>query len=161
MPRRSTVTISSLCSFTSTNPASTYSSSTSTNVTTTATTTSTLSCAHQQQPRQPGLFGQMASTAAGVAVGSSVGHAIGSMFTGGSGQAQDTSPPMEQQQQQSMEQQQYAGQQQQQQQNAVTGNCEADAKAFTKCLEDNTNDISACQWYLDQLKSCRQMAQQY
>lgn len=26
----------------------------------------------QQQPRQPGLFGQMASTAAGVAVGSAV-----------------------------------------------------------------------------------------
>ncbi|ORZ10520.1 hypothetical protein BCR42DRAFT_422544 [Absidia repens] len=115
--------------------------------------------AHQQQPRQPGLFGQMASTAAGVAVGSSVGHAIGSMFTGG--QAQDTPPPMDQQQQQPVEQQQYAGQQQQQQQNAVAGNCEADAKAFTKCLEDNTNDISACQWYLDQLKSCRQMAQQY
>ena len=28
------------------------------------------------QPRQPGLFGQMAATAAGVAVGHSVGHAV-------------------------------------------------------------------------------------
>ncbi|KAI8336978.1 hypothetical protein BC941DRAFT_452620 [Chlamydoabsidia padenii] len=109
----------------------------------------------QQQNRQPGLFGQMASTAAGVAVGSTAGHAIGSLFTGGRGEQEPT------EQQQYMDQQQYAGQQQNQQQEAVVGNCEADAKAFAKCLEENTNDISACQWYLDQLKSCRQMAQRY
>jgi hypothetical protein len=109
------------------------------------------------------LFFIVASTAAGVAIGSSVGHAIGSLFTGGTGHAQDVPPPMEQQQQPLPTQEQNADQaQQQQQQNAFgTGNCEADAKAFAKCLEDNTNDISACQWYLDQLKSCRQMAQQY
>jgi hypothetical protein len=75
------------------------------------------------------------------------------------------SEPVEQQQPQQPQytdqQQQYAGQQQYEQQQAVVGNCEADAKAFAKCLEENTNDISACQWYLDQLKSCRQMAQQY
>ena len=33
------------------------------------------------QPRQPGLFGQMASTAAGVAVGSTIGHTIGHGIT--------------------------------------------------------------------------------
>ncbi|KAJ6067541.1 uncharacterized protein N7446_004578 [Penicillium canescens] len=38
----------------------------------------------QQQSAGPGLFGQMASTAAGVAVGSSIGHAIGGFFGGGS-----------------------------------------------------------------------------
>lgn len=143
----------------------------------------------QQQNRQPGLFGQskglvlwiheqwwslevrlgwlicyscfiVASTAAGVAVGSTAGHALGSLFMGNRGENE----PVEQQQPQQpqySDQQQYAGQQQYQQQQAVVGNCEADAKAFAKCLEENTNDISACQWYLDQLKSCRQMAQQY
>ncbi|KAK4905276.1 hypothetical protein LTR28_000785, partial [Elasticomyces elasticus] len=34
-----------------------------------------------------GLFGQMASTAAGVAVGSSIGHALGGFFGGGSSSA--------------------------------------------------------------------------
>ncbi len=38
-----------------------------------------------QQPRQPGLFANMASTAAGVAVGSSVGHAVSGMLFGGGG----------------------------------------------------------------------------
>lgn len=100
----------------------------------------------------------MASTAAGVAVGSTAGHALGSLFMGNRGENE----PVEQQQPQYTDQpQQYAGQQQYEQQQAVVGSCEADAKAFAKCLEENTNDISACQWYLDQLKSCRQMAQQY
>lgn len=33
-----------------------------------------------QQSSQPGLFGQMASTAAGVAVGSTVGHVLGNII---------------------------------------------------------------------------------
>lgn len=33
-------------------------------------------------PRQPGLFGQMAATAGGVAVGSAVGHTLGAAITG-------------------------------------------------------------------------------
>ena len=37
----------------------------------------------QQTPKQPGLFAQMATTAAGVAVGSTVGHVIGAAITGG------------------------------------------------------------------------------
>jgi len=35
------------------------------------------------QGRQPGLFGQMAATAGGVAIGSAVGHTIGAALTGG------------------------------------------------------------------------------
>ena len=35
--------------------------------------------------RQPGMFAQMASTAAGVAVGSTVGHVVGAAITGGHG----------------------------------------------------------------------------
>ncbi|KAI8337134.1 hypothetical protein BC941DRAFT_470868 [Chlamydoabsidia padenii] len=100
------------------------------------------------QNRQPGLFGQMAATAAGVAVGSSVGHAIGSLFTGG---RKDD----DQQQIQQIQPQQQINQE------PVNGSCDKDANAFARCLEDNTNDISACQRYLEQLKSCRQMAQQY
>lgn len=34
------------------------------------------------QGRSPGLFGQMAATAGGVAVGSAVGHTIGAALTG-------------------------------------------------------------------------------
>lgn len=34
------------------------------------------------QGRSPGLFGQMAATAGGVAIGSAVGHTIGAALTG-------------------------------------------------------------------------------
>ncbi|KAF9175421.1 Coiled-coil-helix-coiled-coil-helix domain-containing protein 2 [Mortierella sp. AD011] len=104
-------------------------------------------------PRQPGLFGQMASTAAGVAVGSAVGHTIGygisSMFGGGSSaQAEAT----EAQQPQQYQQPNYYG-------NAAiptsSTSCDANAKAFTQCLEANGNDVSRCQFYLEQLKACQ------
>lgn len=39
--------------------------------------------------------------------------------------------------------------------------CEADAKAFTNCLEASNNDFASCQWYLEALKSCQQMASNY
>ncbi|KAF9205600.1 hypothetical protein BGZ59_000383, partial [Podila verticillata] len=44
---------------------------------------------------------------------------------------------------------------------ATAASCETDAKAFTKCLESNGNDMSACQWYLEQLKACQSMSAQY
>ncbi|KAF9350063.1 hypothetical protein BGX26_011695, partial [Mortierella sp. AD094] len=44
---------------------------------------------------------------------------------------------------------------------ASAASCETDAKAFTKCLEANGNDMSACQWYLEQLKACQSMSAQY
>jgi hypothetical protein len=94
-----------------------------------------------QQPQQPGLFAQMASTAAGVAVGSTVGHVIGggisSMFGGGSNQPQQVQQPMQQEQQ------------------PVSNMCEPDQKAFMKCLDQNQNNISACQFYLDMMKQCQ------
>lgn len=34
------------------------------------------------QPQQPGLFGQMAATAGGVAIGSAIGHTVGHAVTG-------------------------------------------------------------------------------
>ncbi|KAI7871325.1 hypothetical protein BDF14DRAFT_1765776 [Spinellus fusiger] len=112
----------------------------------------------QAAPQQPGLFAQMATTAAGVAVGSAVGHTmangISSLFSGSS------SEPAPQQQQQPMQQpMQQSYQTFQPSQSGVA--CEADAKAFTKCLETSNNDVSACQWYLDSLKQCQQMASNY
>ncbi|KAI9361333.1 hypothetical protein BD770DRAFT_20950 [Pilaira anomala] len=112
----------------------------------------------QPQTRQPGMFAQMATTAAGVAVGSAVGHSmangVSSMFGGGSGSQTE---PQQQQQQElypSYHQPMVA-----ESQNGAS--CEANAKAFTQCLEATNNDMSACQYYLDALKQCQAMASQY
>jgi len=115
-----------------------------------------VAAAQKPQPGQsPGLFGQMASTAAGVAVGSSIGHALGGFF-GGSGEATPVS------QEDSMIASQGHGEAYQ---NTSYGkNCEADAKSFTKCLDENKgNDyqMSICGWYLEQLKACQSAASQY
>ncbi|KAI8384152.1 hypothetical protein BD560DRAFT_385120 [Blakeslea trispora] len=103
------------------------------------------------QGRQPGLFSQMASTAAGVAVGSAVGHSmangVSAMF-GGSSEPQPQEPQVQQQQPMVAQTQNGAS-------------CEADARAFTQCLEATNNDMSACKWYFDALKQCQQMASQY
>lgn len=97
----------------------------------------------------------VATTAAGVAVGSAVGHSmangVSSMFGGSDNQEQPQQvPQQEQAYQQPMVNQTQNGQ-----------SCEADAKAFTQCLEATNNDMSACKWYLDALKQCQQMAAQY
>lgn len=101
-----------------------------------------------QTQRQPGLFSQMASTAAGVAVGSAAGHTIAngvsSLFGGGS-----SSAPVEQQPVQ------YA------QESASEGRCETDARSFTQCMDQNNGDIRVCQWYMDQLKACLGTSSQF
>lgn len=108
--------------------------------------------AAQQQSRGPGLFGQMASTAAGVAVGSTVGHGLSNMLFGGS-----SSAPAEQAQQppQAYNQGAYPGQQQ-----TVGASCEQQSKDFIKCLE-STNDMNSCSYYLEQLKACQAAARPY
>ncbi|EST06481.1 hypothetical protein PSEUBRA_004383 [Kalmanozyma brasiliensis GHG001] len=106
----------------------------------------------QQQSRGPGLFGQMASTAAGVAVGSTMGHGLSNMLFGGG------SAPAEQAQQaepQAYQQGAYQGQQQ-----GVGMSCEAQSKDFIKCLE-STNDMNSCSYYLEQLKACQAAARPY
>ncbi|KAE9370513.1 hypothetical protein N431DRAFT_484713 [Stipitochalara longipes BDJ] len=105
----------------------------------------------QQGSAGPGLFGQMASTAAGVAVGSSIGHAIGGFFGGGSSQ-----PAAEQQQDNGVAQTSN-------QENNSWGprSCEVDAKQFTKCLDENQGNMQICGWYLEQLKACQNAASQY
>ncbi|KAI1379999.1 hypothetical protein F4677DRAFT_408249 [Hypoxylon crocopeplum] len=99
-----------------------------------------------QASQGPGLFGQMASTAAGVAVGSSIGHAIGGFFGGGSSAPAEAAP-----------QQATATQQQQQWGN----NCQGATQSFTKCMDDNQGNMQICGWYLEQLKACQTAASQY
>ncbi|KAJ1555474.1 hypothetical protein HK405_001554 [Cladochytrium tenue] len=97
----------------------------------------------QAAPQQPSLFANMASTAAGVAVGSAVGHTIGAglsgLFGGGSSRAPEQAAPA-------------AAPAAAPQQSQFANACEPDQKAFAACLEKNTNDISACQFYLDMLR---------
>ncbi|KAF4583101.1 hypothetical protein GQ602_006245 [Ophiocordyceps camponoti-floridani] len=83
----------------------------------------------------------MASTAAGVAIGSSVGHAIGGLFGGGSSEAAP---------------QQVQAQQPQQPQ-AETPGCQPALADFNRCLQEK-NDVYACGWYFEQLKACRAAA---
>ncbi|KAF2648665.1 hypothetical protein K491DRAFT_708569 [Lophiostoma macrostomum CBS 122681] len=106
-----------------------------------------------QASQGPGLFGQMASTAAGVAVGSSIGHAIGGFFGGGS------SAPAEQQDQntdfaQQHQQANYAPQ-------GGAGACQVQVGDFRKCMDENQGSLNICGWYLDQLKACQSAASQY
>ncbi|KAK4208694.1 Sas10/Utp3/C1D family-domain-containing protein [Rhypophila decipiens] len=96
----------------------------------------------------PGLFGQMASTAAGVAVGSSIGHAIGGFFGGGS------SAPAEPAQAQPVAAQQTNNQ-------SWGNNCAGATQSFTKCMDDNSGNMQICGWYLEQLKACQAAASQY
>lgn len=75
-------------------------------------------------------------------MGSSIGHAIGGFFGGGS--------------QPAAEQQQDNGAVSSQGQNAQSSNwgarsCETDAKQFTKCLDENQGNMQICSWYLEQL----------
>ncbi|KAL2180885.1 uncharacterized protein P884DRAFT_216513 [Thermothelomyces heterothallicus CBS 202.75] len=98
----------------------------------------------------PGLFGQMASTAAGVAIGSSIGHVVGngisSLFGGGSSseptQAQAQAAP--------------------QTNNSTWGNnCAGATEQFTKCMDEHGGNMQICGWYLEQLKACQAAASQF
>ncbi|CAJ2504518.1 Uu.00g119120.m01.CDS01 [Anthostomella pinea] len=103
-----------------------------------------------QGSQGPGLFGQMASTAAGVAVGSSIGHAIGGFFGGGSSEA----APQQQQQTNATAQDSNANQ-------YSNNNCFGATENFTKCMDDHQGNMSICGWYLEQLKACQAAAKQY
>ncbi|EFP76675.1 hypothetical protein PGT21_012307 [Puccinia graminis f. sp. tritici] len=100
-----------------------------------------------QQPTSsgPGLFGQMASTAAGVAVGHTMGQGLSSMLFGGGSKEE---APVTAAQTKPFDEPQMGGQ------------CETAAKDFTRCLESTKNDMNSCSYYLEQLKACQNMFQQ-
>ncbi|RKP35266.1 hypothetical protein BJ085DRAFT_868, partial [Dimargaris cristalligena] len=115
--------------------------------------------AHPPAPSQgPGLMGQMAATAGGVAIGSAVGHTIGhgitSLFSGGSSSAAETPAPQQQQQPayaQPAASPYAAHQDPYQSVNA----CDLDARAFAQCMTNNNHDVNVCQPFLDILKNCQ------
>ncbi|KAL1892789.1 hypothetical protein Sste5346_006872 [Sporothrix stenoceras] len=105
----------------------------------------------------PGLFGQMASTAAGVAIGSTVGHAVSGMLFGGgssSSEAPAAAP------QAAAPQQQYGAPSSAQQEN-WGNNCAGATQQFTTCMDENSGNMQICGWYLEQLKACQQAAARY
>ncbi|EED13911.1 CHCH domain protein [Talaromyces stipitatus ATCC 10500] len=110
------------------------------------------------QSQGPGLFGQMASTAAGVAIGSSIGHAIGGLFSGGSSAA-----PAEQAAPAAPAQPMDNGLYSSANNTSSWENpaCATDAQNFRKCMDDNKGDLTICGWYLDQLKACQAAAKPY
>lgn len=86
----------------------------------------------------------------GVAVGSSIGHAVGGWFGGGS------SAPAEQQQAEAANPDTVMSQSYQ-----APQVCANDVNNFRKCMDDNQGSLTICGWYLDQLKSCQAAASQY
>ncbi len=87
----------------------------------------------------------MSPSNSGVAIGSSVGHAIGGFFGGGSSEAAP-----QQVQAQAPAQDQYNN-----------NNCAGATQAFTKCIDDNQGNMQICNWYLEQLKACQAAAAPY
>jgi len=95
------------------------------------------------QPQQPGMMAQMASTAAGVAVGSTIGHVAGAAITGafsGGGSAE--------------QQPAAAGQQQQEPLRNPQNPCEYEMKQFLECAQ-NQSDVGLCTGFNEALKQCK------
>ncbi|CAO1633029.1 unnamed protein product [Sympodiomycopsis kandeliae] len=101
-----------------------------------------------------GLFSNMASTAAGVAVGSTVGHGLSNMLFGGGSQAAPA--PEQPYNVQAAGAQEFA-----QEQSRMGASCEAQSKDFLRCLEATNNNMDSCSFYLEQLKQCQAAAKPY
>jgi len=84
------------------------------------------------------MLSNIVSTAAGVGIGHVIGHGLTGLFGGGSSPA----PPADA----------AAAAPATSNANTMVGVCDADAKAFTKCMDDYKGDMTVCSWYLDQLK---------
>jgi len=88
----------------------------------------------------------------GVAIGSSIGHAIGGLFSGGgSSSVADASP------------QAVAPAAPSSTENNSTwgNNCAGATQSFTKCMDEHQGNMNICGWYLEQLKACQAAASQY
>ncbi|KAL6727542.1 hypothetical protein Aduo_009411 [Ancylostoma duodenale] len=95
-------------------------------------------------PAQPGLMAQMAATAGGVAIGSAVGHAVGSMFTGGGGHSSEAAPAP------AAEAAAPAAPQGQ----AYAQPCEFEWRQFIECTQ-NQSDVSLCNGFNEAFKQCK------
>lgn len=97
----------------------------------------------------PGMLGQIASTAAGVAIGSTIGNAVSGLFGGSS------APEPQQNQVQATQAQTSSGQE------YAANNCAPALQQFTKCMDDQQGNMQICNWYLEQLKACQAAAAPY
>jgi len=103
------------------------------------------------QQQGPGLMGQMAATAGGVAIGSAVGHTIGHAMTGmfsGGGGSEEAQPAAPAQQQQQQPYSQY------QQQPQLSGNCSREIQEFLNCAQTQT-DLSLCEGFKHVMSQCK------
>uniref|UniRef100_A0A3Q4GU43 Coiled-coil-helix-coiled-coil-helix domain containing 10 n=1 Tax=Neolamprologus brichardi TaxID=32507 RepID=A0A3Q4GU43_NEOBR len=83
---------------------------------------------------------QMATTAAGVAVGSAVGHVVGSALTGAFGGGSSSSPePAKQAQPEPV---------------SSPGPCHFEVKQFLDCATNHT-DLALCEGFNEALKQCK------
>lgn len=98
------------------------------------------------QPQGPGLMGQMAATAGGVAIGSAVGHTLGhamtGFFGGGSSEPAAAAAPAP------AAQQSYA--------QAPQGGqaCAWEVKQFLECAS-NQSDLTLCDGFNEALRQCK------
>jgi len=101
------------------------------------------------QPKQPGLFAQMAATAGGVAVGSAIGHTVGAAVTGmfsGGGSNNEVQPQQAQPMQaMPMEQSSQQG-----------GACAFEIRQFLQCAQNN-DDISLCSGFNEAIRQCKEV----
>jgi len=92
-------------------------------------------------PQQPGLLGQMAATAGGVAVGSAIGHTVGHALTGafsGRGEVEQVVPVDAQ----TLDRQQ------------MQTPCQFEFKQFLNCTQEQS-DLSLCEGFNQILKECK------
>ena len=85
----------------------------------------------------------------GVAVGSSIGHAVGGLFSGGSSAPAEASPQAPAAANTSASNPSWGN------------NCAGATKQFTTCMDEQGGNMQICGWYLEQLKACQAAASQY
>lgn len=89
-------------------------------------------------------------------VGTSIGHAIGGFFGGGSSSHEAAPAPADQPLAQNDQ-----GQYVQNSAYQAPQVCAGEVGNFRKCMDENQGNLTICGWYLDQLKACQATASQY
>jgi hypothetical protein len=90
----------------------------------------------------------------GVAIGSTIGHAVSGLFGGSS----SSNEPLPGDAQNSSLQ---ANSGAQNGNSAWGNNCAGATQQFTKCMDEQGGNMQICGWYLEQLKACQAAASQY
>lgn len=98
------------------------------------------------QAQQPSLLGQMAATAGGVAIGHTVGHAVTSLFSGGSSEQPQAVAPAAAPAQPAAAPVQSAP--------ASGGACAWEVKQFLECAQ-NQSDLTLCEGFNEALRQCK------